>query len=134
MSSIQFELPNRRTANSLSKRFVAELTKIIPAATKHGYWTMNSIYHVARFIEAKYSVPEPLQDAMEICRGELCAANYTVVQIGHSKLIGCMPGNAQQFVEVTLEKSDNADTHVVFHCHATPEAAIPATPSTHIDA
>jgi hypothetical protein len=92
---------------------------------------MNTISLIAQFTEAKYSLAAPIQDAIEICRGELCAANYAVVQIGHSKLIGCKPGNVQQFVEVTLEQSPRACTQIVFYCHATQtEFAAPGTPST----
>ena len=87
---------------------------------------MNANSHLAQYTEAKYSFPTPVQEAIEICRGELCAANYAVVQIGHSKLIGCKPGNVEQFVEVTLEQSANCDTQVVFHCTAAPSETFSA--------
>ena len=79
---------------------------------------MNTIAQPAILTEASISVAAPIQKAIEICKGELCAANYAVVQIGHAKLIGCKPGNAQQFIEVTMETSAGANTQVVFHCQA----------------
>jgi hypothetical protein len=94
---------------------------------------MNANSHLAQYTEAKYSFPTPIQDAIKICRGELCAANYAVVQIGHSKLIGCKPGHVEQFVEVTLKQSANADTQVVFHCTRAPleTITVPGAQTTH---
>ncbi len=77
---------------------------------------MNST-SFAQSIEAKFSLAAPMQDTIEFCKGELTAANYVVVQVGQSKLLGCKSGDVKQFVEVTLERAESAKTKMVVLCY-----------------
>jgi hypothetical protein len=81
---------------------------------------MNTIPQFAHLTQAKYSMAATVENAIVHCRDELCAANYAVVQIGHSKLIGCKQGNSREFVEVVLEQLSQADIEIILQFQAIP--------------
>jgi len=59
----------------------------------------------------------PLEETIQVCRKELNAVEFSVLQLGQRRLLGCRKGSTTSFILLTLEQSSSQSTDVmcVFH-------------------
>jgi len=96
---------NQYQNSSSPKQVTSQIANQVSDVTKH-----SCAY-------GQFQMVLPLEETIEVCRKELSAADFSVLQLGQRRLLGCRKGSTTSFILLTLEQSSAQCTDVmcVFH-------------------
>jgi hypothetical protein len=68
-------------------------------------------------VRGQFQTVLPIEETIQAFKEVLHAANFSVLQVGQRRILGCKRGTTTSFVELTLEMANSQSTDVICLLH-----------------